>query len=131
MAMATCKFIPKACKVIYMVCKWKTNRTIHVVVMVVIQEIDQLSVNCMVQEIAYPSPCTIDRSWCTGKPNTDYSKAVHLSLNKKTTHNLHTMKKTDDNRPVVLIHFALLLSMLWITATGIIFAYSFGFMLIS
>lgn len=41
------------------------------------------------------------------------------------------MKKTDDNRPVVLIHIALLLSMLWITATGIIFAYSFGFMLIS
>lgn len=34
-------------------------------------------------DIAYPSPCTIDRSWCTGKPTTDYSKAVHLSFNKK------------------------------------------------
>lgn len=41
------------------------------------------------------------------------------------------MKKPDDNRPVVLIQFALFLTMLWITANGIIFAYSFGFMLIS
>lgn len=41
------------------------------------------------------------------------------------------MKKPDDNKPVVLIQFALFLTMLWITAIGIIFAYSFGFMLIS
>lgn len=34
--MVICKFILKVCKVIYMVCKWKINRIIYVVVMVVI-----------------------------------------------------------------------------------------------